>query len=68
MSRNSLIMSMLAMGMCMGSSYPYYLGVKASTGNPADHSKNIRPYHSKPIRKGAMQKKLTKKQRKQLKS
>lgn len=64
--RRSLLMSMLAMGMCMASSSPYSLRKDPSGEGSADHSKNIKPYHSKPAKKGAMQKKLSKKQRKQI--
>lgn len=49
--RRSLLMSMLAMGMCMASSSPYSLRRDPSSEDSADHSKNIKPYHSKPAKK-----------------
>lgn len=62
MSIKSLLMLHTAALSCMDSSV--FMSKLPERYLNGDFSKNINPYHSKPIRKGAGKKKLSRKQRK----
>lgn len=64
--RNSLLFSMLAMGMCMNLNSPFNIRKESNNEKSVDFFKNINPYISKPLRKGVFEKKLSRKKRKDL--